>query len=226
MKLLYAEDEPAMAEAVTDILRYHKYSVDAVDNGLDAYDYIMEGDYDAAVLDVMMPKMNGDEVVRRIRKEGRTIPVMLLTAMDEIEDRISGLDAGADDYLTKPFASGELLARVRALLRRSQSFTPDVIRFKDIALDCTTYRISCGKKQAALPKKTFQIAEMFMRSPGVILSAEKLMEHIWGWDTEAEINVVWVGISTLRKRYRKIKWSKKRGGNSCSERPRRPSPQC
>ena len=199
MKLLFAEDDPDVTRGVVAILERNNYVVDAVDNGLDAYEYIMEGDYDAAVLDVMMPKMNGDEVVRRIRKEGRTIPVMLLTAMDEIEDRISGLDAGADDYLTKPFASGELLARVRALLRRSQSFTPDVIRFKDIALDCTTYRISCGKKQAALPKKTFQIAEMFMRSPGVILSAEKLMEHIWGWDTEAEINVVWVGISTLRK---------------------------
>ena len=199
MKLLFAEDDPDVTRGVVAILERNNYVVDAVYNGLDAYDYIMEGDYDAAVLDVMMPKMNGDEVVRRIRKEGRTIPVMLLTAMDEIEDRISGLDAGADDYLTKPFASGELLARVRALLRRSQSFTPDVIRFKDIALDCTTYRISCGKKQAALPKKTFQIAEMFMRSPGVILSAEKLMEHIWGWDTEAEINVVWVGISTLRK---------------------------
>ena len=199
MKLLFAEDDPDVTRGVVAILERNNYVVDAVDNGLDAYDYIMEGDYDAAVLDVMMPKMNGDEVVRRIRKEGRTIPVMLLTAMDEIEDRITGLDAGADDYLTKPFASGELLARVRALLRRSQSFTPDVIRFKDIALDCTTYRISCGKKQAALPKKTFQIAEMFMRSPGVILSAEKLMEHIWGWDTEAEINVVWVGISTLRK---------------------------
>ena len=199
MKLLFAEDDPDVTRGVVAILERNNYVVDAVYNGLDAYDYIMEGDYDAAVLDVMMPKMNGDEVVRRLRKEGRTIPVMLLTAMDEIEDRISGLDAGADDYLTKPFASGELLARVRALLRRSQSFTPDVIRFKDIALDCTTYRISCGKKQAALPKKTFQIAEMFMRSPGVILSAEKLMEHIWGWDTEAEINVVWVGISTLRK---------------------------
>lgn len=199
MKLLFAEDDPDVTRGVVAILERNNYVVDAVDNGLDAYDYIIEGDYDAAVLDVMMPKMNGDEVVRRIRKEGKAIPVMLLTAMDEIEDRISGLDAGADDYLTKPFASGELLARVRALLRRSQSFTPDVIRFKDVTLDCSTYRISCGKKQAALPKKTFQIAEMFMRSPGVILSAEKLMEHIWGWDTEAEINVVWVGISTLRK---------------------------
>ena len=119
--------------------------------------------------------------------------------MYEIEDRIDGLDAGADDYLTKPFASGELLARVRALLRRSQSYTPDVLRFKDISLDCTTYRLSCSKKQTTLSKKTFQIAEMFMRSPGVILSAEKMMEHIWGWDTEAESNVVWVNISTLRK---------------------------
>ena len=199
MKLLFAEDDPDVARGVVAILERSNYVVDAVDNGRDAYDYLMEGDYDAAILDVMMPGMNGDEVVRRIRKEGRAIPVMLLTAMDEIEDRIDGLDAGADDYLTKPFASGELLARVRALLRRSQSFTPDVIRFKDITLDCTTYRLSCGKKQTVLSKKTFQIAEMFLRSPGVILSAEKMMEHIWGWDTDAEINVVWVNISTLRK---------------------------
>ena len=199
MKLLFAEDDPDVARGVTAILERNNYVVDAVDNGQDAYDYLMEGDYDAAVLDIMMPKMNGDEVVRRIRKQGNAIPVMLLTAMGEVEDRIDGLDAGADDYLTKPFASGELLARVRALLRRSQSFTPDVIRFKDLSLDCTTYRLSCGRKQAVLSKKTFQLAEMFLRLPGVILSAVKMMEHIWGWDTEAEINVVWVNISTLRK---------------------------
>ena len=185
MKLLFAEDDPDVTRGVVAILERNKYVVDAVDNGRDAYDYLMDGDYDAAILDVMMPGMNGDEVVRRIRKEGRTIPVMLLTAMDEIEDRIDGLDAGADDYLTKPFASGELLARVRALLRRAQSYTPDVLRFKDISLDCTTYRLTCAKKQTTLSKKTFQIAEMFLRSPGVILSAEKMMEHIWGWDTEA-----------------------------------------
>ena len=119
MKLLFAEDDPDVTRGVVAILERNKYVVDAVDNGQDAYDYLMDGDYDAAILDVMMPKMNGDEVVRRIRKEGKAIPVMLLTAMDEIEDRIDGLDAGADDYLTKPFASGELLARVRALLRRS-----------------------------------------------------------------------------------------------------------
>ena len=176
----------------------------AVDNGQDAYDYIMEGDYDAAVLDIMMPKMNGDEVVRRIRSDGKSIPVMLLTAMGEVEDRIDGLDAGADDYLTKPFASGELLARVRALLRRAQSFTPDVIRFRDLTLDCTTYRLQSGKRQTVLSKKTFLLAEMFMRSPGIILSAEKIMDHVWGWDSEAEINVVWVNISTIRKSLKEI----------------------
>ena len=199
MKLLFAEDDPDVTRGVVAILERNHYVVDAVDNGQDAYDYLIEGDYDAAVLDIMMPKMNGDEVVRRLRKKGNAIPVMLLTAMGEVEDRIGGLDAGADDYLTKPFDSGELLARVRALLRRAQSFTPDVIRFKDVSLDCTTYRLSCGKKQTVLSKKAFQLAEMFLRSPGIIISAEKMMEHIWGWDTEAEINVVWVNISTLRK---------------------------
>ena len=173
MKLLFAEDDPDVARGVAAILKRNNYLVDTVDNGQDAYDYIMEGDYDAAVLDIMMPKMNGDEVVRRIRSDGKSIPVMLLTAMGEVEDRIDGLDAGADDYLTKPFASGELLARVRALLRRAQSFTPDVIRFRDLTLDCTTYRLQSGKKQTVLSKKTFLLAEMFMRSPGIILSAEK-----------------------------------------------------
>ena len=204
MKLLFAEDDPDVARGVAAILERNNYLVDVVNNGQDAYDYIMEGDYDAAVLDIMMPKMNGDEVVRRIRKNGKSIPVMLLTAMGEVEDRIDGLDAGADDYLTKPFVSGELLARVRALLRRSQTFTPDVIRFKDLSLDCTTYRLSCGKKQEVLPKKAFLLAEMFLRSPGIIISADKIMDHVWGWDSEAEINVVWVNISTLRKVLAKI----------------------
>ena len=204
MKLLFAEDDPDVTRGVVAILERNNYLVDAVDNGQDAYDYIMEGDYDAAILDVMMPKMNGDEVVRRIRSDGKSIPVMLLTAMGEVEDRIDGLDAGADDYLTKPFASGELLARVRALLRRAQSFTPDVIRFRDLTLDCTTYRLQSGKKQTVLSKKTFLLAEMFMRSPGIILSAEKIMDHVWGWDSEAEINVVWVNISTIRKSLKEI----------------------
>ncbi len=204
MKLLFAEDDPDVARGVAAILKRNNYLVDTVDNGQDAYDYIMEGDYDAAVLDIMMPKMNGDEVVRRIRSDGKSIPVMLLTAMGEVEDRIDGLDAGADDYLTKPFASGELLARVRALLRRAQSFTPDVIRFRDLTLDCTTYRLQSGKKQTVLSKKTFLLAEMFMRSPGIILSAEKIMDHVWGWDSEAEINVVWVNISTIRKSLKEI----------------------
>ena len=199
MKLLFAEDDKDVSRGVVTILERNNYVVDAVDNGRDAYEYISGGDYDAAILDVMMPEMNGDEVVRRIRKDGNHLPVMLLTAMGEVEDRIEGLDAGADDYLTKPFDSGELLARVRALLRRTQNFTPDVLSFKDITLDCTNYRLQCGESGVELSKKAFQLAEMFLRSPGVILSAEKMMEHIWGWDSESEINVVWVNISTLRK---------------------------
>ena len=199
MKLLFAEDDKDVSRGVVTILERNNYVVDAVDNGRDAYEYISGGDYDAAILDVMMPEMNGDEVVRRIRKDGNHLPVMLLTAMGEVEDRIEGLDAGADDYLTKPFDSGELLARVRALLRRTQNFTPDVLSFKDITLDSTNYRLQCGESGVELSKKAFQLAEMFLRSPGVILSAEKMMEHIWGWDSESEINVVWVNISTLRK---------------------------
>ena len=135
MKLLYAEDEPAMAEAVTDILRYHKYSVDAVDNGADALDYALGENYDGIILDVMMPKLSGLEVLRRLREAGCRTPVLLLTAKSEVEDRIEGLDAGADDYLPKPFAMGELLARVRAMLRRREEFTPNVIVCGDLALN-------------------------------------------------------------------------------------------
>ena len=199
MKLLLAEDDRDIARAVATLLERSNYTVDVVYNGNDALDYLTAGDYDAAVMDIMMPGKSGLEAVREARSQGVRIPIMMLTAMDEVDDRINGLDAGADDYLPKPFAGGELLARVRALLRRTESFTPDVLVYRDLTLDRNSYRLSCGNQSVNLGNKGFQMMEMLMRNPGSVISVEQFMEHIWGWDTEVEINVVWVNISQLRK---------------------------
>ena len=186
------------------LLERSNYTVDVVYNGNDALDYLTGGDYDAAVMDIMMPGMSGLEAVRQARNQGVRIPIMMLTAMDEVDDRINGLDAGADDYLPKPFAGGELLARVRALLRRTESYTPDLLSYKDLSLDRNSYRLSCGNQSVNLGNKGFQMMEMLMRNPGSVISVEQFMEHIWGWDTEVEINVVWVNISQLRKTLQRL----------------------
>ena len=200
MKLLYAEDESAMAEAVTDILNYHKYSVDAVDNGRDALDYARNEHYDGIILDVMMPKMSGFEVLRQLRAEGNNTPVLLLTAKNEVEDRIEGLDLGADDYLPKPFAMGELLARVRAMLRRREDFTPNILKVGDLSLNQHSAEASCGGKSAILPKQEYKLLELLMLNRGICLSTEDILVKVWGYDTESDLGVVWVTISTLRKR--------------------------
>ena len=204
MKILFAEDDRDVSKAVTTLLQRNFYTVDPVYNGRDALDYLTGGDYDLAILDIMMPGMDGRDVVKKARQKGVKIPVMMLTAMGEVDDRITGLNAGADDYLPKPFAGGELLARVRALLRRTDSFTPDIITYKDLSLNCSSYRLECGGEYVNLGNKGFQMMEMFMRNPNMIISADQFMEHIWGWDSEAEINVVWVNISFLRKQLQKI----------------------
>ena len=200
MKLLYAEDESAMAEAVTDILNYHKYSVDAVDNGRDALDYARNEHYDGIILDVMMPKMSGFEVLRQLRAEGNNTPVLLLPAKREVEDRIEGLDLGADDYLPKPFAMGELLARVRAMLRRREDFTPNILKVGDLSLNQQSAEASCGGKSAILPKQEYKLLELLMLNRGICLSTEDILVKVWGYDTESDLGVVWVTISTLRKR--------------------------
>ena len=152
----------------------------------------------------MMPGMSGLEVIKQIRKAGKSLPVLMLTAMGEVEDRIDGLTAGADDYLPKPFDGGELIARVRALLRRVEGFTPDILTVGDLSLDRSSYKLSCGKKSVSLNNKSFQVMEMLMLNKGIILSVNQFMEHIWGWDSDAEINVVWVNISMLRKQMNTI----------------------
>ena len=199
MKLLFAEDDPDVSRSVTALLTRSHYSVDPVSNGYDALTYLTGGDYDACIMDIMMPGMNGDEVVRKARAAGSQVPVIMLTAMGEVEDRINGLDAGADDYLAKPFDGGELLARIRALLRRHESYSPDVVTYGDLTLNRSTFALSCHEKSVSLSNKAFQMMEMLMLSPGRIISVDEFMQHIWGWDSESEINVVWVNISTLRK---------------------------
>ena len=204
MKLLLAEDEIAMSEAVTDILTYHKYSVDAVYNGADALDYALASQYDGVILDIMMPKMDGIEVLKRLRAAGCTVPVLLLTAKAEVDDRIRGLDAGADDYLPKPFAMGELLARVRAMLRRRENFTPDVARVGNIALDQRRGLIACGDETQPLSALEYRLMELFALNPGICFSAGALLERIWGLDSDAEEGSVWVYISYLRKKLAKL----------------------
>ena len=200
MKLLYAEDEKSMSEAVVDILTYHKYIVDAVYDGEEALDYAVAESYDGIILDIMRPKKNGFEVLKTLRQKDINTPVLLLTAKSEVEDRIAGLDMGADDYLPKPFAMGELLARVRAMLRRKETFTPDILKCGNISLNLQSYELSNGKQAFVLPKLEYQLMELFMLNRGIYLSSEDLLVKVWGHDTDAELGTVWVYISYLRKR--------------------------
>lgn len=200
MKLLYAEDEAAMSEAVVDILTYHKYSVDAVYDGEQALHYALSEAYDGIILDIMMPGMSGLDVLQALRRRGNTTPILLLTAKAEIEDRIQGLDMGADDYLPKPFAMGELLARVRAMLRRKDQFTPDILKCGNISLNMQSYELSGNGQTFVLPKLEYQLMELLMLNQGIYLSSEDLLVKVWGYDTEAELGTVWVYISYLRKR--------------------------
>ncbi|MDY4430813.1 response regulator transcription factor [Evtepia sp.] len=200
MKLLYAEDEPAMAEAVADVLTYHNYLVDRVADGEEALDYARSETYDGIILDVMMPRLDGLAVVETLRREGCRTPVLLLTAKGEVEDRIRGLDLGADDYLPKPFAMGELLARVRAMLRRRQEFVPEVLTCGDVTLNLGSFQLACGDKSAVLPKMEYRLMETLMRNQGLYLSSEDLLVKVWGYNAQAEIGTVWVYISYLRKR--------------------------
>ncbi len=205
MKLLYAEDEPAMSEAVVDILTYHKYSVDPVYDGETALDYALNGQYDGIILDIMMPGLSGWEGLRRLRSAGCRTPVLLLTAKAEIEDQVQGLDLGADDYLPKPFPMELLLARVRALLRRREEYTPNLLRCGNVTLDQKSYELSCNGQSFVLPRLEYQLMELLMLNRGIYLSTEDILCRVWGYDTEAELGVVWVYISYLRKRLSALK---------------------
>ena len=200
MRLLLAEDEEDLSKALVAVLKHNNYSVDAVYNGQDALDYLETENYDGAILDIMMPKMDGLTVLRKIREAGNSVPVILLTAKAEIDDRVVGLDCGADDYLTKPFSMKELLARIRAMTRRKAETTDSVLTFEDISLDRSTYVLSCGNDAVRLASKEYQMLEMLMSNPKQIISVDQFMDRIWGFDSDTELNVVWVNISYLRKK--------------------------
>ena len=199
MRILLAEDEVSLARALVRILEKNNYSADSVYNGLDALQYLENGEYDLAILDVMMPKVDGIEVVRRLRRQGNTIPVIMLTAKSEIDDIVLGLDSGANDYMTKPFDGKELLARIR-VLTRGQKPIDTKLHFGNISLDRATFSLSSPSGSFRLANKEFQMMEIFMSNPRNLISSERFMEKIWGYETDAEINVVWVYISYLRKK--------------------------
>lgn len=200
MRILLAEDEKELSKALVAILKHNNYSVDAVYNGDDALDYALSENYDAIILDIMMPKKDGLEVLVELRKKEISTPVLILTAKAEVEDRIVGLDMGADDYLTKPFSMGELLARIRAMTRRKSTYSPNIISIGNLTLNRETFELSTETGSFRLGNKEFQLIEMLMSNPNRLISTEQFMEHIWGYETEAEINVVWVYISYLRKK--------------------------
>ena len=204
MKLLFAEDDRDLCRAVRVLLERSGYSVDIVNNGDDAVTAAVSGDYDGIIMDWMMPRMSGVDALREIRRRKVDTPCLMLTARDGVEDRVAGLDAGADDYLPKPFHTNEFLARIRAMLRRRSIFVPDVLTYSNFELDRQVMELRCGEKSVRLTGKGFQMMEMLMENPRLILSVEQMMEHIWGWDSDAEIHVVWVNISYLRKKLAEI----------------------
>jgi DNA-binding response OmpR family regulator len=200
MRLLLAEDERELSSALVAILTHNNYSVDAVFDGRDALDYLMNGNYDGAILDIMMPRLDGLTVLKQARERGCGIPVLFLTAKAEIDDRVCGLDSGADDYLTKPFASRELLARVRAMTRRQPDLSGSVLHCGNLSLNRATFELSGEKGSFRLTNKEFQMMEMLMDNPRQLISTERFLEKIWGYDSDTEMNVVWVYISYLRKK--------------------------
>lgn len=202
MRILIAEDEVGIAKALKLVLEKNRFAVDMVHNGLDALEYMLSVSYDAVVLDIMMPGLDGLEVLKRAREKGITAPVLFLTAKAEVEDRIAGLDAGADDYLPKPFVMGEFLSRVRALTRRSGNYAPDVIRVGETTLDLSSYTLSANSQSVRLNNKEFQLMELFMRNRGRVFSTDALMQKVWDLDTESETDVVWTYIGFLRKKLR------------------------
>ena len=204
MRLLIAEDDRDIVKALTALFEHNNYSVDAVYNGNDGYDYAVAGNYDGIILDIMMPGMDGLEVLRALRNAEVKTPVLMLTARGEIEDRVSGLDAGADDYLPKPFAASELLARVRAMLRRRDNYQDEILEFEGLSLNLCTFELSFQGGNLRLVSREFQMLQLLMQSPGSVISTEQFMERIWGWDSDVEVSIVWVYVSNLRKKIDKL----------------------
>lgn len=200
MRLLLAEDETSLSKAIVTILEKNNYSVDAVYNGEDALIYLESDNYDGVILDVMMPKLDGFSVLKRLRAQGNMIPVLILTARDQVHDKVLGLDSGANDYLTKPFSTRELLARIRAMTRSQTAHPDSQLHFGNITLNRASFELSSQNGSFRLANKEFQMMEILMSNPHHLVSTERLLEKIWGYDSDVEINVVWVYISYLRKK--------------------------
>ena len=200
MRLLFAEDEKSLSRAVCEILKKNNYSVDPVYDGRDALDYLVAGEYDGAILDVMMPGMDGFEVLRAARAQGVKTPVLMLTARAEVDDKVLGLDSGANDYLTKPFATKELLARIRAMTRQAAVQADAVLRFGNLSLNQATLELKGPEGSFRLGGKEYQLMELLMANAGRIIPTERILERVWGYDTDTDISVIWVYISYLRKK--------------------------
>lgn len=204
MRLLIAEDDAKLLKSLIHIFERNRFIVDGVSNGMDALEFAMTNNYDGLILDIMMPGMDGVSVLKELRCANITTPVMFLTAKTEIYQRVEGLDAGADDYLPKPFSTAELLARVRAMLRRKNNYVPDLLTYHALTLNRSTYELSCNDKIQPLSAKEFQIMEMLIQRPNSIIQTEHFMSHIWGWESDVDTSVVWVHISNLRKKLKTI----------------------
>ena len=199
MRLLFAEDEKSLSRAITAILKNNHYEVDAVYDGEEALAYLECGTYDGAILDIMMPKKDGLTVLKEIRRQGINTPVLMLTAKAEIDDRVLGLDSGANDYLTKPFAAPELLARIRAMTRTQMTQNTSSLSFGNLSLNQTSFELSSPSASYQLTNKEFQLLELLMANPGQVISSDRLFEKIWGYESDADPSVIWVYISYLRK---------------------------
>ena len=200
MRLLFAEDEKSLSRAITAILKNNHYEVDAVYDGEEALAYLECGTYDGAILDIMMPKKDGLTVLKEIRRQGINTPVLMLTAKAEIDDRVLGLDSGANDYLTKPFAAPELLARIRAMTRTQMTQTTSCLSLGNLSLIQTSFELSSPSGSYQLTNKEFQLLELLMANPGQVISSDRLFEKIWGYESDADPSVIWVYISYLRKK--------------------------
>ena len=200
MRLLIAEDDPKLLKSLLHIFQRSKFSADGVSDGAEALVHGGTREYDGLVLDIMMPGLDGLQVLQTLRREGITTPALFLTARTEVSQRVEGLDCGADDYLPKPFSTVELLARVRAMLRRKETYLPDLLTFGAVTLNRSTYQLLYQGRDQALSSKEFQLLEMMMQAPGSIIPTERFITHLWGWDTNVDTSVVWVHISNLRKK--------------------------
>lgn len=200
MRILLAEDERSLSRAIMALLERNHYSADAVYDGEEALAYLECGNYDALILDLMMPKLDGLSVLRRLREGGNRIPVLILTAKSEVDDKVLGLDTGANDYLTRPFSTPELMARIRAMTRSQTTQATSRLTFGNITLDQTTFELSSPSISVRLTNKEFQMMELLMRNPRQRISSERFLERIWGYDSDVELNVVWVYLSYLRKK--------------------------